>query len=262
MTRHFLSLKMLYCDLPSFVARASRTMCLCLIILASPPLAAADEAEIPVAASADIRNLDGADGNFLTFTSGVTGHKGSWQLIVRSGMANAQSFKTYLMADLHGHAGPDRPLAGGRVVLTGVAPDKSQSARPVILSLYGITDHDDQWGEAEITWNNAPKNDAASPGGVQPEGTVLLAEVQLPGIAEGEPVEFESEELTKYLNWKAGALPDAYGTGAAKDSMATFIVAASDRSPTARFYSHLHKGKDPEQTARYRPRVILRQAGP
>jgi hypothetical protein len=99
--------------------------------------------------------------------------------------------------------------------------------------VFALPDHDDQWGEAEITWNNAPKNDAASPGGVQPEGTVLLAEVQLPGIAEGEPVEFESEELTKYLNWKAGALPDAYGTGAAKDSMATFIVAASDRSPTA-----------------------------
>jgi hypothetical protein len=153
-------------------------------------------------------------------------------------------------------------LAGGKVVLTGVAADKSPSARPVNLSMYGITDHDDQWGEAEITWNDAPKNDAASSGGVQPEGTVLLAEVQLPGIAEGEPVEFESEELTKYLNWKAGALPDAYGTGAPKDSMATFIVVASDRSPTVRFYSHLHKSKDPEQTARFRPRVILQQSGP
>lgn len=91
---------------------------------------------------------------------------------------------------------------------------------------------------------------------------MLLAEVQLPGIVEGGPVEFESEKLTKYLNWKAEALPDAYGTGAAKDSVAAFIVVAAGRSGTARFYSHLHKGKDPEQIARFRPRVVLQPAAP
>lgn len=261
--RHFLFTMKPYSVLPSIVARASRVICLCLVVLEFLPRAAASEVEVPVTASADIRNLDGADGNFLTFTSGATGQKSAWQLIVRaSGNTAMQSFKTYLQADLHGQTGADRPLAGGKVVLTGIASDEAAPTRPASLSLYGITDHDDQWGEAEITWNNAPKNDTESPGGVRPEGTVLLAEVRLPGIAKGEPVEFESEELTKYLNWKAGALPDAYGTGAAKDSRATFIVVASDRSPTVRFYSHLHKSKDPEQTARFRPRVILRQSGP
>jgi large subunit ribosomal protein L15 len=152
--------------------------------------------------------------------------------------------------------------AGGKVVLTRGASDKAAPTRLASLSLYGITDHNDQWREAEITWNNAPKNDTESPGGVQPKGTVLLAKAQLPGLAAGEPVEFESEELTRYLNWKAGALPDAYGTGAAKDSVATFIVVASDQSPTVRFHSHLHKSKDPEQTTRFRPRVILRRPSP
>jgi hypothetical protein len=121
---------------------------LSLLALALLHRSTAAEVEIPVTASADIRSLDGADQNFLTFTGASTGNKSSWQLIVRSSGAPAkQSFKTYLQADLHSHAGPDRPLAGGKVVLTGIASDGSQSARPVSLSLYGITDHNDHWGE-------------------------------------------------------------------------------------------------------------------
>jgi hypothetical protein len=263
MMTHTFSMKPLPCFLPSFLILASRVVCLSLLALALLHRSTAAEVEIPVTASADIRNLDDADGNFLTFTARLTGQKSARQLIVRaSGNPATQSFKTYLQADLHGQAGADRPLAGGKVVLTRGASDKAAPTRLASLSLYGITDHNDQWREADITWNNAPKNDTESPGGVQPKGTVLLAKAQLPGLAAGEPVEFESEELTRYLNWKAGALPDAYGTGAAKDSVATFIVVASDQSPTVRFHSHLHKSKDPEQTTRFRPRVILRRPSP
>lgn len=246
----------------AFSISAGRLVCLSLLALALPQRSTAAEVKLPVTASADVRNLDEADQNFLTFT-GRGGGKSSWQLLVRSGGTSAKpSFKTYLQADLRGQAGPGRPLGGGKVVLTAMASGDPRSARPVSLYLYGITDHHDQWAEAEITWNNAPKNDVKSPGGIQPEGTVRLAEVQLPGDVKEGPVEFKSEALTKYLNWKAGALTDAYGTGASQNAVATFIVVASDRSPTFRFFSRLYESKDPEQTARSRPLVVLQPAAP
>jgi hypothetical protein len=223
----------------------------------------AGEIEVPVTANSDIRNLDAADQNPLGIDAVQSSSKGIWQLVVRaSTSAETQSFKTYLQADLEGQASPDRPLDGAKLVLIGVRRDEATASRPVSLTLYGITDNDDEWTEGWITWNNAPKNDTESVEGVKAEGTVRLAEVQVEVMGEGEVVEFSGEELTKYLNWKAGALPDAYGTGPARVPEATFILVASPKSGTLRFYSRQHKAKDPAETSLLVPRLVVQQPAP
>lgn len=222
----------------------------------------AAEVEVPVVANADIRNLDGADENPLNTDAAAPGRKGIWQLVVRGSVSpETQSFKAYFQADLHGQASPTRPLTGAKFLLTGIQRDEGFATAPVSLVLYGITDNDDEWTELEVTWNNAPKNDTQGDlaKGVKPEGTVRLAELQLNAMGESELFEFEGEELTKYLNWKAGALPDAYGTGAARSAVATFILVASPKSGTLRFYSRQHKDKDPAQTSLLLPRLVVQQ---
>jgi len=238
-------------------------VCLSLALLAMEESATASGLEIPVSANANIRNIDKEDENFLSFTSETTGNRSSWQLIVRaSNSPRTESAKIYIEADLRDETSPDRPLTGGKLVLTGVTGTTSQQShwtQPMTLSLYGIVDNDDEWLESTITWNNAPKNDPLSGHEIEPDGTVLLAEIELAGILHRQPIEFASEELTKYLNWKAGVLPDAYGTGPANHPAATFIIVASDNSPVARFYSRQSVS---EETAEFQPKLIIHQAEP
>lgn len=225
----------------------------------------AAEVEVPVTANADVRNFEEADLNPLNADTAAPGRKGIWQLVVRGPtLSETQSFKAYFQADLHGLASPTRPLTGAKFLLAGIQRDEGAAAAPVSLVLYGITDNDDAWMELDITWNNAPKNDtgAGLTDGVKPEGTVRLAEVQFNAIGERELFEFEGEELTKYLNWKAGALPDAYGTGPAQNAEATFILVASPKSGTLRFYSRQHKAKDPAETPLLVPRLVVQQPAP
>ena len=113
--------------------------------------------------------------------------------------------------------------------------------RGTTLSLYGIVDHDDEWSEKEITWVNAPKNDVNSGFQVVEEGTTLLATMTLEGDHAGEICAFESEGLIKYLKWKSGLRADAYGTGPAKNSQATFIITSDRPNRVVRIFSRNNK---------------------
>ncbi|AKJ65627.1 DNRLRE domain-containing protein [Kiritimatiella glycovorans] len=150
------------------------------------------------------------------------------QLFLRGG-GGANTEKLYYQFDVEGILGSGEVFDGVEFSIA-THPNQPVNATGFNWTLHGITDNNDSWTESGITWDNAPKNDTSGTGVVS-GGTTNLANFTFASVPAGTATyTISGAGLDEYLNWKAGAIADPYGNGAADNTVATIIVTANNSS--------------------------------
>ncbi|AKJ65630.1 glycosyl hydrolase [Kiritimatiella glycovorans] len=148
------------------------------------------------------------------------------QLYLRGG-GGVSTEKLYYQFDVEGILGSGEVFDGVEFSIT-THPTQPANTTGFNWTLHGITDNNDSWTENGITWANAPKNDTSGTG-VDSTGTTTLANFTFDPVPAGtDTYTISGAGLDEYLNWKAGAIADPYGNGAADNTVATIIVTANN----------------------------------
>ena len=132
---------------------------------------------------------------------------------------NGNNRKIYIRFDLTALSGT---LTNARLDLSysGFGTDPTlPNADPSTYSVFGLLDGapNEAWDESLITWNNAPGNDTASPGGVLGSETSFLGnfDLSISQSAVGDIISFSSAGLLSFIQ-------------ADTDSLATLIIVRDD----------------------------------
>ncbi|RRJ94937.1 DNRLRE domain-containing protein [Opitutaceae bacterium TAV4] len=151
--------------------------------------------------------------------------------------------KAYLGFNISGLIPAGQKIDAATLKLTFATFSPGTSTDSVTFNVYGIIDNNDTWDQTTLTWNNAPKNDATTAGGVLVTGTTFLGEVTFTpsATATNTIITFSSANLASYLNWAAGLSGNAYGNGVTSDTdkKVTLILTSVSASsaPAVSFYS-------------------------
>ncbi|WOO40051.1 DUF7594 domain-containing protein [Rubellicoccus peritrichatus] len=187
---------------------------------------------LALAKSAFVKSGFDADNNF-----------GSESTLAVAARGTSYNRKAYLQIDLTNLTASQTWFSASSLELTAyTAPLIGPATGSVTFHVYGVVDADMAWNESTITWNNAPNNDIASAGGVNPAGTVLIDSFTIDTASITANQTFSiSGELDNYLNWATGKLGDYYGTRetTAAGNLATLIITSTggNNDPGVRFYS-------------------------
>ncbi|MDR1279363.1 MAG: DNRLRE domain-containing protein [Opitutaceae bacterium] len=187
-------------------------------------LVANQDAHVQGGSSAD-SNFNPATNNLQVGARGIDYNRKAWLGFNLSGLIPA---------------GQKIDAATLRLTFATFAPNTSTES--VTLNVYGIIDTNDTWDQTTLTWNNAPKNDTTSAGGVLATGTTFLGEVTFTpsSTPANTTITFSSANLASYLNWAAGLSGDAYGNGITTDTDKTvtlILTSISSSAPAVTFYS-------------------------
>ena len=191
------------------------------------PLAALLVAGTAFTTTASAQTIIASADSYIDSGAQSTNFGSDSQLFLRGGsVAGGTVEKLYYQFDVGGI------LAAGEVfdgVELSITTNGSQGSSPSGFdwTLHGITDNNDSWTESTITWNNAPKNDTSGTGVVS-TGTATLTNFTFAPVPAGsDTYTISGAGLDEYVNWKAGAIADPYGNGAATDTVATLIVTSN-----------------------------------
>ena len=168
-----------------------------------------------------------ADANSFVDSGATTTNFGSTPQLLIRGAGGGNTEKLYYQFDVGGILAAGETFDNVEFKL-GTHPNQSSSTVGPDWTLHGITDNNDSWTQSGITWDNAPKNDTSGTG-VLSSGTTTLANFSLGSTPAGENIyTINGSDLDEYLNWKAGAIADPYGNGAASNTIATIIVTSNN----------------------------------
>jgi len=123
-------------------------------------------------------------------------------------------------------------------VIAGIGELGNITGQSIQFSVFALNDGDagESWGEAGITWNNAPGNDTRSGDGLL-SNTTLLGSVSLIGTAVGEEVRFSSAALDAFVNQDT-------------DDRITLIVVRNFFDPAGNGYYHAFGSREAEAALR------------
>ena len=165
-------------------------------------------------ASADVITTsvgNGADA-FIHYDAPDSNHGASSVVAVKTDYVLWNCRKGYFRFDISAFAGPIESVS---FELAYSSMTSDYGADPSTYYVYGLSDGHagEDWGELDITWNNAPGNDKSSKSGVLSSQAMLLGtyDVQFSTISAGDKVTFSSDALLDFVN-------------ADTDSLVTLIV--------------------------------------
>ncbi len=151
----------------------------------------------------------GADLNIRGGAGFATSNFGDHDVIrVRNSKDIGASRKTYLRFDLSTLPSPVNTSSGATLGLR-VAPAEGKSLPGKIwtFNVFSLKDaarddatRDEDWGEKEATWNNAPANDPTSPLGLKADNVTPLGTFTIVGTGvAGQSISFSSPALLNFL---------------------------------------------------------------